>query len=151
MCTGFVYALSVADKFVRSGQSRCALVVGAETYSRILDWTDRGTCVLFGDGAGAVLLRPAAEPGIYSSHLHADGAYRDILSVPGWVGGGKVTGKPLLQRNILRDSLHPIEVGRKTLQTYRKINGMQIKHILFPAIQGVTPAGRRVHDASSKR
>ena len=94
VCSGFVYALSVADKFVRSGQHRCALVVGAEIFSRILDWTDRSTCVLFGDGAGAVILKPDDNPGILSSHLHADGSYHSILAVPGSVCGGKVQGTP---------------------------------------------------------
>ena len=82
VCTGFVYALSVADKFVRTGSARCALVVGAETLSRIIDWTDRATCVLFGDGAGAVVLEPSDEPGILSTHLHADGAYEELLHAP---------------------------------------------------------------------
>jgi 3-oxoacyl-[acyl-carrier-protein] synthase-3 len=97
VCSGFIYGLSTADHFMRSGQYRNALVVGAEIYSRILDWKDRGTCVLFGDGAGAVVLQRSAEPGILSSHLHADGAYADMLSVPGTVCGGKVSGRPLLQ------------------------------------------------------
>jgi 3-oxoacyl-[acyl-carrier-protein] synthase-3 len=88
VCTGFVYALSVADKFIRTGAARRALVVGAETLSRVLDWKDRGTCVLFGDGAGAVVLGAADEPGIISSHLHADGAYKDLLQIPGGIGNG---------------------------------------------------------------
>ncbi len=79
-CSGFIYALSVADKFVSSGQSKCALVVGAETLSRITDWTDRSTCVLFGDGAGAVILKPAENAGIISTHLRADGRYKDLLT-----------------------------------------------------------------------
>lgn len=82
VCTGFVYALGVAEKFIASGSAKCALVVGAETLSRILDWSDRGTCVLFGDGAGAVVLEAADEPGIRSTHLHADGNYADLLHVP---------------------------------------------------------------------
>jgi 3-oxoacyl-[acyl-carrier-protein] synthase III len=97
VCSGFVYALTLADTMIRSGMVRNALVVGAEIYSRILDWTDRGTCVLFGDGAGAVVLVPTAEPGILSSHLHADGRYRNILSVPGGVANGAVHGTPFLQ------------------------------------------------------
>lgn len=97
VCSGFVYALSVADQFVRSGQCEYALVVGSEVYSRILDWGDRSTCVLFGDGAGAVVLRGDEQRGILSSHLHADGSYANILSVPGSVCGGKVSGRPLLQ------------------------------------------------------
>ena len=97
VCSGFTYALTVADKFIRSGSHRCALVVGAEVFSRILDWDDRSTCVLFGDGAGAVVVEAAEEPGILASALHADGSYADILSVPGNVCGGKITGSPLLQ------------------------------------------------------
>jgi len=96
VCSGFVYALALADKMVGSGASRNALVVGAEIYSRILDWSDRGTCVLFGDGAGAVVLVPSTAPGILTSHLHADGSYRNILSVPGQVQDGKVTGTPFV-------------------------------------------------------
>ncbi|WP_070988616.1 beta-ketoacyl-ACP synthase III [Halofilum ochraceum] len=82
VCTGFVYALGVADKFIRCGSARCALVIGAETMSRIIDWTDRSTCVLFGDGAGAVVLEASDEPGVHSSHLHADGHYSHLLHVP---------------------------------------------------------------------
>jgi len=97
VCSGFVYALSIADRMVASGGAQNALVVGAEIYSRILDWSDRGTCVLFGDGAGAVVLAPSERPGILAAHLHADGSYRDILSVPGTVANGAVTGRPLLK------------------------------------------------------
>jgi 3-oxoacyl-[acyl-carrier-protein] synthase-3 len=97
VCSGFIYGLAAADQFMKSGQYEHILVVGAEIYSRILDWNDRGTCVLFGDGAGAVVLRKSAEPGVLSSHLHADGSYADTLSVPGTVCGGKVSGRPLLQ------------------------------------------------------
>lgn len=88
VCTGFIYALGVADKFIRTGAARRALVVGAETLSRVIDWTDRGTCVLFGDGAGAVVLEAAEEPGLISTHLHADGAYKDLLQIPGGLGNG---------------------------------------------------------------
>ena len=97
VCSGFVYALSIADKFIRSGQNRCALVVGAEVFSRILDWNDRGTAVLFGDGAGAVVLRAEPNPGILGSVLHADGSQAKILSVPGTVCGGKVMGSAFVQ------------------------------------------------------
>jgi 3-oxoacyl-[acyl-carrier-protein] synthase-3 len=97
VCSGFVYALAVADQMVRGGIAKNALVVGAEIYSRILDWNDRGTCVLFGDGAGAVVLTRSDAPGILSAHLHADGSYRDILSVPGQVHEGGVRGTPFLQ------------------------------------------------------
>ncbi len=97
VCSGFVYALATADQFMRSGQYEHILVVGAEVYSRILDWEDRGTCVLFGDGAGAVVLKRSSEPGILASRLHADGSHAGILSVPGSVSGGKISGRPLLQ------------------------------------------------------
>jgi 3-oxoacyl-[acyl-carrier-protein] synthase-3 len=88
VCTGFVYALAIADKFVCTGAARRALVVGSETLSRIIDWTDRSTCVLFGDGAGAVVIAASDEPGIISSHLHADGQYKDLLTVPAGISRG---------------------------------------------------------------
>jgi 3-oxoacyl-[acyl-carrier-protein] synthase-3 len=97
VCSGFVYGLATADAFIRAGQVRRALVVGAEVFSRILDWNDRATCVLFGDGAGAVVLQADERPGILASSLHADGRYSGILSVPGNVCGGKVVGSPFLQ------------------------------------------------------
>jgi 3-oxoacyl-[acyl-carrier-protein] synthase-3 len=97
VCTGFVYALATADLFVKSGAHRCALVVGAEVFSRILDWNDRGTCVLFGDGAGAVVLEASDQPGILSSHLHADGSQAGILNTPGHVCRGAIQGDPTLK------------------------------------------------------
>lgn len=97
VCSGFVYALTVADAMIRAGSARRALVVGAEVFSRILDFNDRTTCVLFGDGAGAVVLEASDTPGILASELHADGKYVDILCVPGGVAGGAVVGSPLLQ------------------------------------------------------
>jgi 3-oxoacyl-[acyl-carrier-protein] synthase-3 len=87
-CSGFIFALSTADKFVRSGTTKCALVIGAETLTRMLDWSDRGTCVLFGDGAGAVVLKPSSEPGVLSTHLHADGAHKELLYNPVGVSAG---------------------------------------------------------------
>ena len=97
VCSGFVYALNTADLYIKSGQYEYILVVGAEVYSRILDWSDRGTCVLFGDGAGAVVLKRSNTPGILASRLHADGSHADILSVPGQVCRGAVSGTPLLK------------------------------------------------------
>ncbi|WP_291992737.1 beta-ketoacyl-ACP synthase III [Candidatus Accumulibacter sp. ACC003] len=97
VCSGFVYGLTIAEKFIRSGSHRRALVVGAEVFSRILDWSDRGTCVLFGDGAGAVVLEASEKPGILATALHADGAHHGILSVPGSICGGQVTGDPFLR------------------------------------------------------
>lgn len=97
VCSGFVYALGIAEKFIRSGSHRRALVIGAEVFSRILDWNDRGTCVLFGDGAGAVVLEASEKPGILATALHADGSQVGILNVPGQVCGGQVTGDPFLR------------------------------------------------------
>ena len=88
VCTGFVYALGVADKFIRNGEAACALVVGADALSRIIDWEDRSTCVLFGDGAGAVILQASESPGILSTHLHADGQYNELLMVPQGISQG---------------------------------------------------------------
>ena len=97
VCAGFVYALTVADAMIRTGSARCALVVGAEVFSRILDFEDRTTCVLFGDGAGAVILEASDSPGILASELRADGRHADILCTPGTVAGGKVLGDPTLK------------------------------------------------------
>ena len=97
VCSGFVYALTVADAMIKTGSASCALVVGAEVFSRILDFNDRTTCVLFGDGAGAVVLEASAEPGILATDLHADGRHSDILCTPGTVAGGQVLGTPLLR------------------------------------------------------
>jgi len=126
VCTGFTYALAVADLFVRAGRHRCALVVGAEVFSRILDWKDRGTCVLFGDGAGAVVLEPSSEPGILSSHLHADGAHAGILNTPGHVSGGAVQGDPTLKMDggaVFKLAVRVLEEGaREALAA----NGLQV-------------------------
>ncbi|MGY2491202.1 beta-ketoacyl-ACP synthase III [Cupriavidus sp. CP313] len=96
VCSGFVYALATADKFIRSGSHRNVLVIGTEVFSRILDFNDRTTCVLFGDGAGAVVLSASEEPGILSTAMHSDGKHVDILCVPGNVAGGNITGNPFL-------------------------------------------------------
>ncbi|MDR4652422.1 MAG: ketoacyl-ACP synthase III [Nitrosomonas sp.] len=126
VCSGFVYALATADMFVSSGKCRNALVVGSEIYSRILDWNDRSTCVLFGDGAGAVVLSQSDEPGILSSHLHASGNYRDVLSVPGSISGGIIRGNPYISMDggavfkfavkVLEDVVHEA-VAENQLQT----------------------------------
>lgn len=99
VCTGFIYALATADCYLKSGKYRHALVVGTEVLSRIIDWTDRSTCVLFGDGAGAVVLKSGETPGILSSHLHADGSYNPILAAPGRVCNGKIQGSPFVSMN----------------------------------------------------
>lgn len=88
VCSGFVYALSVADNFIRAGQTRCALVIGADTMSRITDWTDRGNCILWGDGAGAAIVRVSDVPGVLATHLHADGRYKDLLHADSGLSGG---------------------------------------------------------------
>lgn len=119
VCTGFIYALATADSFIRSGQHHCALVIGAEIFSRILDWSDRGTCVLFGDGAGAVILRAGDTAGVLSSHLHADGSYADILCTPGSVKNGQVAGDPFLKMegsSVFKLAVNVLdEVGREAL------------------------------------
>jgi len=97
VCSGFIYALTVADALIRTGSAKCALVIGAEVFSRILDFDDRTTCVLFGDGAGAVVLEASNEPGLLGTELHADGRHAGILCVPGTVAGGKVIGDPTLK------------------------------------------------------
>ena len=119
VCSGFVYGLGVADSFVRAGESRSALVVGTEVFSRILDWSDRSTCVLFGDGAAAVVLRADERPGVHATVLHADGAQADILAVPGNVCGGRIVGSPFLKMDgpaVFRYAVKVLdEVARETV------------------------------------
>jgi 3-oxoacyl-[acyl-carrier-protein] synthase-3 len=117
VCTGFVYALGVADKFVKTGSAKCALVVGAETLSRVLDWTDRSTCVLFGDGAGAVILEASDEPGILSTHLHADGAYKELLTVP----AGVSENYDVLARGEAKMTMQGNEVFKMAVNTLGRI------------------------------
>jgi len=148
VCSGFVYALAVADSFVRSGQSRNALVIGAEVFSRILDWNDRSTCVLFGDGAGAVVLRADDRPGVHASVLHADGSQAGILAVPGNVCGGKIVGSPFLTMDgpaVFKFAVRVLdEVARETVARC----GMQLGDIdwLIPHQANV-----RILDATAKR
>ena len=129
VCSGFVYALATADSFIRAGMNKCALVVGAEVFSRILDWNDRGTCVLFGDGAGAVVLARAEQPGLHASVLRADGSYADILSVPGNVCGGRIVGSPYLHMQgsqVFKFAVKVLdEVARETLAAA----GMQLADV----------------------
>jgi 3-oxoacyl-[acyl-carrier-protein] synthase-3 len=122
-CTGFVYALSVADAMIRAGQARSILVIGSEVYSRILDWTDRGTCVLFGDGAGAVLLRAEkGERGVLSTHLHADGRHGDILLVEGTTGPLRMAGREVFKHAVNKlsavvdEALAANGIGREDVQ-----------------------------------
>ncbi len=118
VCSGFVYALTVADALVRSGSARCALVVGSEIFSRILDFNDRTTCVLFGDGAGAVVLEASDVPGILATDLHADGRHVGLLCVPGTVAGGQVTGDPLLKMDgpaVFKLAVNVLESAARTV------------------------------------
>ncbi len=129
VCSGFVYALATADNFIRAGRHKRALVVGAEVFSRILDWNDRGTCVLFGDGAGAVVLASAEQPGLHASVLRADGSHADILCVPGNISGGRVVGSPYLQMQgsqVFKFAVKVLdEVARETVAAA----GMQLSDI----------------------
>ena len=114
-CSGFLYALGVADQFVRGGQSKKALVVGSETLSRMIDWTDRSTCVLFGDGAGAVVLEPSNEPGIITTKLHADGGYKHLLYNPVGVSAGFLEGEPNHGIRVMMTGNEVFKVAVKTL------------------------------------
>lgn len=148
VCSGFVYALSVADRMVTSGTVRNALVVGSEVYSRILDWSDRTTCVLFGDGAGAVVLVPSKEPGILTTKLHADGHYANILCVPGQVSGGGVTGRPLLHM----DGTHVFKFAVKVLADVA-LEALAAAGMGVEAIDWLIPhqANVRIMDATAKK
>ncbi len=119
VCSGFVYALTVADAMIRTGSATRALVVGSEVFSRILDFDDRTTCVLFGDGAGAVVLEASDTPGLLATELHADGRHAGILCVPGTVAGGRVLGDPLLKMDgqaVFKLAVHVLdEVARSVL------------------------------------
>jgi 3-oxoacyl-[acyl-carrier-protein] synthase-3 len=148
VCSGFVYALATADTFIRSGQYKRALVVGAEVFSRILDWNDRGTCVLFGDGAGAVVLAADSKAGIHASILHADGSQAGLLSVPGNVSKGCVVGSPFLQMNgqgVFKFAVRVLEeVARETVAAA----GMSLEEVdwLIPHQANV-----RILDATARK
>ena len=148
VCSGFVYGVALADRMIAGGAARNALVVGAEIYSRILDWTDRRTCVLFGDGAGAVVLVPATSPGILSAHLHADGRYRDILCVPGQVSDGAVTGTPYVQMEGGAVFKLGVKVMAEVAEEALRANGMVASEIdwLIPH-----QANIRIMDAAAQR
>ena len=127
VCSGFVYALTVADSMIRTGGASKALVIGAEVFSRILDFKDRTTCVLFGDGAGAVVLQGSASPGIVASELHADGRHASILCTPGTVSGGKILGDPLLKMDgpaVFKLAVSVLEeVARSVLEKAERTEG----------------------------
>ncbi|HVF65677.1 MAG TPA: beta-ketoacyl-ACP synthase III [Casimicrobiaceae bacterium] len=148
VCAGFVYALAVADHMLCAGAVRNALVIGAEIYSRILDWNDRGTCVLFGDGAGAVVLLPANEPGVLATKLHADGRYRDILCVPGQIQGGKVVGTPYVRM----DGQHVFKFAVKVLAEAAQ-DALMLAGLPLSAIDWLIPhqANLRIMDATAKK
>jgi len=148
VCSGFVYGLSVADQFVKSGSAKRVLVVGAEVFSRILDWNDRGTCVLFGDGAGAVVLAAGERPGIHASVLHADGSQVGMLSVPGNVSGGAIVGSPFLQMNGQGVFKYAVRVLGEVAEETLAAAGMTIADVdwLIPHQANV-----RILDATARR
>jgi 3-oxoacyl-[acyl-carrier-protein] synthase-3 len=148
VCSGFVYALALADRMIVSGMAKNALIVGAEIYSRILDWSDRGTCVLFGDGAGAVVLVPSDTPGILTAHLHADGHYRSILCVPGQVQSGAVTGTPFVHMDGQGVFKFAVKVLAEVAQEALDATGMTTD-----AIDWLIPhqANIRIMDATAKK
>jgi len=151
VCTGFVYALGIADKFIRTGTSKHALVIGAETLSRIIDWTDRGTCVLFGDGAGAVVLSASDEPGILSTHLHADGQYKELLTVPAGISENSEilkSGKAFVQMKGSEVFKMAVNTLGRIVDETLKANGMKKS-----AIDWLVPhqANIRIINATAKK
>ncbi len=124
VCTGFVYALGVADKFIKSGSHKCALVIGAEVFSRIIDWTDRSTCILFADGAGAVVLEPTEEEGILSTHLHADGRYNALLRTT----AGLTSNQELLEHGGVFVEMRGNEVFKMAVNTLGRIVDETLEH-----------------------
>ena len=151
VCTGFVYALDIADRFIRTGAARRALVVGADTFTRIINWQDRGTCILFGDGAGAVILEAADQPGIIDSRLGADGRYKELL----WVPAGVSSGYDRTRENAAFVEMRGSEVFKVAVTTLKDIaeqiltaNGMTVADVdwLIPH-----QANRRILAATAKR
>jgi 3-oxoacyl-[acyl-carrier-protein] synthase-3 len=150
-CTGFIYALATADKFVRAGEARCALVIGAEIISKLVDWNDRSTCVLFGDGAGAVIIKPSDEPGIISCHLGADGQYKDLLYYP--VGASKDLHKAGLgDAKIIMSGNEVFKVAVKTLGNVAE-QALVANNIQKDEIDWLIPhqANLRIIQATAKR
>lgn len=129
VCAGFIYALSVADQFIKNGSVKNALVVGAETFSNLLDWDDRGTSVLFGDGAGAVVLKASEEPGVLSTHIYADGNYANILSVPGQVCGGGIKGKGTVEMDGGAVFKFAVKVLEQSCRAALEANNMSIDQV----------------------
>ena len=129
VCSGFVYAMSVADNFIRCGMHKCVLVIGSEVFSRILDFNDRTTCVLFGDGAGAVVLAASDEPGVLATRLHADGRHADILCVPGAVQGGAIAGSAFLYMDGQAVFKLAVSVLEKVANEVLQIAGMEASQI----------------------
>jgi 3-oxoacyl-[acyl-carrier-protein] synthase-3 len=155
VCSGFIFALSIADKFIRSGSHKCALVVGAEVFSRILDWKDRGTCVLFGDGAGAVVLEAADEPGLLAGAIHADGRHNGILSVPGQVSGGVATGDPFLRMDGQAVFKFAVKVLTEVANEVLAVAGMGVEQVdwLIPHqanVRIVQATAKRLHVPAEK-
>ena len=151
VCTGFVYALGIADRFIRTGGANRALVVGAETFTRIIDWTDRGTCILFGDGAGAVVLEAADQPGVISSHLHADGRYKELL----WVPSGVSTGYDKTRENAAFVAMRGNEVFKVAVNTLSRIveETLEANGLAADDIDWLIPhqANTRILAATAKR
>ncbi len=148
VCSGFVYALTIADGMLKTGAARNALVVGAEIYSRILDWSDRKTCVLFGDGAGAVVLAPSDRPGLVATRLHADGSHRGMLCVPGQVRNGAVWGDPFVHM----DGQAVFKFAVRVL-TEVADEALAAASMARSSIDWLVPhqANRRIMDATAKR
>lgn len=151
VCTGFVYALGIADKFIKSGTHKCALIVGAETLSRIVDWKDRTTCILFGDGAGAVIVQANDEPGIMSTHLHADGSYESLLTVPSGISQGY---DQVLKQNAFIE-MKGNEVFKMAVNTLGRIvdETLEANHLEKSDIDWLIPhqANTRIINATAKK
>jgi 3-oxoacyl-[acyl-carrier-protein] synthase-3 len=133
VCSGFVYGLAIADAMLRAGPYRRALVIGAETFSRIMDWNDRSTCVLFGDGAGAVVLEAADEPGVLATRLHADGSQAGILCTAGRVEGGKVTGDPFLRMDgqaVFKLAVNVLDASARAVLAEARLDPAQIDWLI---------------------
>ncbi len=151
VCTGFVYAMDIANRFIRTGAARRALVVGADTFTRIINWQDRGTCILFGDGAGAVVLEAADEPGIIDSQLHADGRYKELLWVPAGVSGGY----DQTRQNAAFVEMRGSEVFKVAVTTLKEIAEqiLAANHMTIADVDWLIPhqANRRILAATAKR